>query len=117
MISNHKIRRVDNILTHRGVFAGPWTRSKIWEHANGIDLTKLTAVQIADLLERATKAYHAGKVSAGAEVIDDCVWVANKLIPIKALEAMEIKRGDPRQLDSGIVLQTRHYDVHYVEHY
>lgn len=92
MISQYKINRINAILTARGVFAGTQSRAAMWQHVSNIDLSQLTSNQIADIIEAANKAYHQGKTSSGAEVVDDCVYVGDKLIPMAAINAITIER-------------------------
>ena len=92
-ISSHKYNRVQSMLTTAGVFAGTQTRLAIWQHVDAMDLRKLTARQISDILIATNKAYHQGKHDAGAEVVDDAVFVRGKLIPLAAIDALVIDKS------------------------
>ena len=64
----------------------------------------LTAKQLSAVIQTVRAAYHEGRASTRAQVVDDCIWVGDgvdKLLPLAALKAIEVNEqieivpGDP----------------------
>lgn len=52
-------------------------------------LDACTSAQLAGIIQAVNTAYHAGRASTGAEVIDDdALWVAGRLVPLAAVLAI-----------------------------
>ena len=49
------------------------------------DCGGMTGKQLGIMMSAINAAYHRGKAAAGAEVVDDCVWVGGKLIPLDVI--------------------------------
>ncbi len=90
---------------------------------------RLTGRELGLVMSAINAAYHKGKADAGAEVVDDCVWVAGKLIPLAAIEAITIEETvehrprKPHHIDpnppDGSTEQwiAKRYKLDYVEQY
>jgi hypothetical protein len=85
----HQIK-LDRAIKAANVFKGTHTLSDIMSGVPEILKERLTSYELTAVIEAVNAAYHKGKKSAGAEVIDDCVWVCDKLIPFTVLRALEI---------------------------
>ena len=53
-------------------------------------LDRLTGAQLGDVMSAVNAAYHRGHAAAGTEIVDDCVHVRDKLIPLAAIDAIAI---------------------------
>lgn len=58
---------------------------------DGTELEKMTTKQIAYVINIHHKAYHDGRSSAGTEIIDDCILIGDKMIPIAAIKAIRVE--------------------------
>lgn len=95
-MTHNKILKAFKIAT---CFKGSATKQHILKNldADSEVLATLTAKQLAAVLNVADRSYHDGKASCKAEIADDCIWIGGqvqKLIPLKALEKLEINRVD-----------------------
>ena len=64
-------------------------------------ITKLTGKQVGQVMSIRNAAYHEGKSAAGAEICDDAVWVAGKLIPLAVIAALSHKTATHTEIKSA----------------
>ena len=58
---------------------------------------RLTGEELGQVMDVINAAYHRGKADAGAEIIDDCVWVSDKLIPLTVINRLSKATPAPRK--------------------
>jgi hypothetical protein len=115
-MTNHniKIRRARAAYTG---FAGPRTIAAVSDYITGDMMDRMTGAQIGAVMSAVYAAYNAGRASTGASVENDCVWVAGKLIPLAAIDAINItKRTEPSRRP-GHTDQITTYTMDYKERY
>ncbi len=59
---------------------------------------RLTGRQLGAVMSAINAAYHRGRAAAGAEVIDDCVYIRGRLIPLAAVDSIRITDSQERRL-------------------
>lgn len=121
-------QKIERAFIFASVFKGEATRAHILKNMedDAKVLSTLSAKQLTAVINVANRSYHDGK-SGGVSVEDDCVWIGlniQQLIPIKALEALEIKESsddyisqNPNPVFKGMRFTetTRLYSLNYVE--
>lgn len=73
-------------------FAGTRTLDAILSQIPAELQQRLTGKELGQVMSAVNTSYHNAKAACGAEVVDDCVWVENKLIPLAAIKAITIDK-------------------------
>jgi len=116
-----------NMMAAYNGFAGSRTLEAVMAQVPDELWDRLTGRELGIVMTAINASFHKGKASAGAEVVDDCIWVAGKLIPLAAIEAITVKETveyrprKPHHIDpnppegSTERWTTRKYTLDYVE--
>lgn len=80
-----------NMMKSYNGFKGNQTIKAVMNQIPNELFKQLTGHELGLVMSAINTAYHNGKADSGAEIIDDCLWYDNKLIPTQALSAIEIK--------------------------
>jgi hypothetical protein len=73
--------------------AGSVTVSAVCEQIPEELYNSLTGHQLGIVMSMVNKTYHKGKHDAGAEILDDAVWVSGKLIPLVVIDALQSEKS------------------------
>lgn len=99
-MTNHNIKMRRAKAAYTG-FAGTRTIAAVSDYITQDMMDSMTGAQIGAVMSAVYAAYNAGRASTGASVEDDCVWVAGKLIPLAAIDALKIERTQSHELISA----------------
>ena len=101
------LRKIDKAFALAGIKAMPTVRQHIWRNVTSSIpadvLESMTSKQIAGVIAAANKSFHDGKASAGAEILDDCVWIdkLEMMVPLEAIKRMTVERKTETTMRPG----------------
>ena len=79
-----------NMMAAYDGFTGTQTLAAVMDQVPEELWGRLTGHELGLVMSAINRAYHKGKADAGAEVVDDCIWIDGKLLPLAAIEAIQV---------------------------
>ena len=82
------MRKYNNMIAAykaNGGHDGPRTLNAVLDQVPHELFDRLTGRELGLVVAAINRAYHRGRASAGAEIVDDCLWYKNKLIPLATI--------------------------------
>ncbi len=73
-------------------FKGDRTLESVMSFIPDVLMERLTGRELGEVMNAVNTAFHSGKAAAGAEVVDDCLWIEERLVPLQAIKNIKIEK-------------------------
>lgn len=83
-------RKHRNMMAAYTGFKGTRTVAAVQEQIPAELFDRLTGHELGLVMSAVNAAYHNGRASTGAEVVDDCLCIDGQLIPLAAINAIDV---------------------------